>query len=269
MCDTVNFDVARTFARVARDLTDQPDAASVAQRIVSIGVNVTGSSSVALFRFAADHVPAVLATSDDVISTVDRRATRSTGEGPLAQAGTARVAVFSDDLSTETRWPGYRAPILQLTAVRAVLAVPLRAGGSDCGVLMFYADQAGYFTDELRQLAAVLAEHAAVALVYAAARDQAEHFTLALRSNREIGAAVGILIERHKITEADAFEMLRARSQHLNIKLHLVALALTSEGELPAMPAAATPEGQAVSVLTDSAEHRRATRAMSRPRLAS
>jgi AmiR/NasT family two-component response regulator len=66
-----------------------------------------------------------------------------------------------------------------------------------------------------------------------AADSKAEHLQLALNRSRDIGAAVGILMAQHKVQQADAFDLLRRTSQDQNRKLHEVALAVVSTGELP------------------------------------
>ncbi|WP_246080451.1 ANTAR domain-containing protein [Modestobacter altitudinis] len=54
----------------------------------------------------------------------------------------------------------------------------------------------------------------------------------ALSLSRQIGMALGILIERHKITEAEAFRLLVAASQRENVKLRHVAGRLVLTGSL-------------------------------------
>ncbi|WP_404389091.1 ATP-binding protein [Humibacillus xanthopallidus] len=56
----------------------------------------------------------------------------------------------------------------------------------------------------------------------------------AIESHRLIGQAVGILIERHRTTPAEAFEMLRQASLHRNIKLREIATRVVESGEDPA-----------------------------------
>ncbi len=56
----------------------------------------------------------------------------------------------------------------------------------------------------------------------------------AIESHRLIGQAVGILIERHRTTPAEAFEMLRQASLHRNIKLREIATRVIESGEDPA-----------------------------------
>ncbi len=66
-----------------------------------------------------------------------------------------------------------------------------------------------------------------------AADAKVEHLQLALDHSRDIGAAVGILMARHKLQQADAFELLRRTSQDQNRKVYELALELVSTGELP------------------------------------
>ena len=55
-----------------------------------------------------------------------------------------------------------------------------------------------------------------------------------LTASREIiGEAMGILMERERITAPQAFDILRRASQHLNIKLREVAQNLVETGEEP------------------------------------
>jgi hypothetical protein len=65
----------------------------------------------------------------------------------------------------------------------------------------------------------------------AAATAHAEQLQRALVSNRRIGMAMGILMERHRFTEEQAFEQLRDLSQRGNIKLRDVAEQLIYTGD--------------------------------------
>ena len=55
----------------------------------------------------------------------------------------------------------------------------------------------------------------------------------AVDSNRLVGQAMGILIERHRITSDEAFEMLRRTSQDHNVKLREVARRVIETGAEP------------------------------------
>src|SRR3954447_23119650 len=63
--------------------------------------------------------------------------------------------------------------------------------------------------------------------------NRAEQLDHALVSNREIGMAMGVLMDQERMTQEQAFAVLRGASQHLNRKLHDVAAELVEAGRLP------------------------------------
>lgn len=65
------------------------------------------------------------------------------------------------------------------------------------------------------------------------ARRQVAHLEQALVTSRLIGTAIGILVERHKVTADTAFAMLVSASQNTNRKLRDLAEGLVHSGELP------------------------------------
>jgi AmiR/NasT family two-component response regulator len=56
----------------------------------------------------------------------------------------------------------------------------------------------------------------------------------ALRTNRRIGIAIGIVMSQHRCTDLEAFETLRQLSQHRNRKLRELAEEVIYTGALPA-----------------------------------
>lgn len=79
----------------------------------------------------------------------------------------------------------------------------------------------------------VFASHAAIAL---AGAQQEQRLRTALDSRELIGQAQGILMERHKLTGAQAFTALTRVSSHTNRKLVEIAEELVSTGEMPRVP---------------------------------
>jgi AmiR/NasT family two-component response regulator len=59
------------------------------------------------------------------------------------------------------------------------------------------------------------------------------HLEIALRTNRRIGIAIGIVMSRYSQTEDQAFDSLRMISQHRNRKLRDVADDVIYTGALP------------------------------------
>lgn len=65
------------------------------------------------------------------------------------------------------------------------------------------------------------------------ALQQIRHLERALETNRDIGAAVGIVMSTCKLTKDEAFDALRRVSQQHNRKLSLVAEQVLLTGVLP------------------------------------
>jgi signal transduction histidine kinase/DNA-binding response OmpR family regulator len=122
-----------------------------------------------------------------------------------------------------------RLPIIVLTARAGPEseAEGLEAGADDYIVKPF----------EPVELLARTRVHLELSRLRTYALDQAERraasLEVALTTNRQIGAAIGILMHQHKITESQGFELLRDISQRTNRKLRDVADELVFTGALP------------------------------------
>jgi hypothetical protein len=62
---------------------------------------------------------------------------------------------------------------------------------------------------------------------------RADNLMLALESSRVIGTAMGVVMERRRVTSADAFEVLRRVSMNRNRKLREVARDVVDTGVIP------------------------------------
>jgi signal transduction histidine kinase/DNA-binding response OmpR family regulator len=65
------------------------------------------------------------------------------------------------------------------------------------------------------------------------AQDEAANLRVALSSNRQIGAALGIIMQRYRIDNDESFTLLRSISQRLNRKLRDIADDVIRTGDLP------------------------------------
>jgi hypothetical protein len=127
------------------------------------------------------------------------------------------------------------ARLIEETSYRSVLS--FRLIGGNPAALHLFAERAGAFTDADIDLATVLAAHASSLLALYEAEDHAANLETALESNRDIGAAVGVLMAHHQVTQQDAFTLLRVASQSLHRKLRDVATEVVETGALPPPPA--------------------------------
>jgi hypothetical protein len=98
--------------------------------------------------------------------------------------------------------------------------------------LNLYSTRPDAFDDDAQTIATVLATHSAMALIAASARERVTNLQRALVSNRRIGMAMGVLMSSHKVTEGDAFTLLRIASQNSNRKLNDVADEVITTGAL-------------------------------------
>jgi GAF domain-containing protein len=152
-------------------------------------------------------------------------------EGPCVEATrTAGLGVtFCADLNGGSEYPRFGRAAAAL-GVNSVLAVGLFPHGGDTprmGALNIYSFEPGGLDERDRDIALVLAAHVSTALASTMAVTAAELEVAQLRqalSTRDvIGQAKGILMERRKISAAEAFDVLRQASQSLNVKLTQVA----------------------------------------------
>jgi len=112
--------------------------------------------------------------------------------------------------------------------VESILSFRLFAEEDTMGSLNLYSTKPAAFGDEARELGAVFAAHAAVALSGARKEEQLHE---ALQSRDVIGQAKGLLMARQNVTSDEAFDMLRKASQRLNVKLTAIATQVVSAPE--------------------------------------
>ncbi|MEP7089793.1 MAG: GAF and ANTAR domain-containing protein [Nocardioidaceae bacterium] len=163
-----------------------------------------------------------IASSDDVGSTVDAYE-RELGEGPCLDAIIDESVFHDADLTDGSPWPRLTERVLAQTPVRSMAGFRLRAGDGKAGALNLFSDTPGGLTERAVDQGIVLAAFVTVALVAAHERHAARTLRDGLASNREIGKAMGLMMAFHKVSDEEAFAMLRKASQDMNLKLVEVA----------------------------------------------
>ncbi|MGH3499895.1 MAG: ANTAR domain-containing protein [Nocardioidaceae bacterium] len=151
------------------------------------------------------------------------------GEGPCHDVLWDHHTSTVEDMAGETRWPNY-SPQAAALGIGSVLAFQLSTAENTLGALNLYSTRAHAFDEPSHEVGVVFAAHAAVGLGWARTEAQLHE---AIESRQVIGEALGILIERKRITSTEAFEMLSQASQDFNIKLHEVAAKVVETGEEP------------------------------------
>ncbi|MBL7258715.1 GAF and ANTAR domain-containing protein [Paractinoplanes lichenicola] len=228
-------DLARDFVALNQYLNAGGERGAALRRLVDLAVTaVPGCRWSAVTLWREQRHPRTLAVTGEVAQKVDQ-IQYDLGEGPCLTAAADDQPVHSPDLDEEERWPRFREATRAATAVRGVLSFHL-SDGPDRTALNLYTDQPAAFTAEAITLASLFAAHARVLLLHADSAEKAAQLSGALTTSRQIGAAVGILMNVHKVTADQAFDLLRTTSQQLNRKLNAVAEDVTQTGTLPRKP---------------------------------
>jgi GAF domain-containing protein len=158
--------------------------------------------------------------------------------GPCLHAARTGELTEIGDTRTDSRWPDYMPRAAEHGALSS-LSVPLAMDQDEqvTGALNIYARDPHAFDEDSRTAATKFAPYAAVAAgnlhAYRSAVDRADNLQIALETRGVIDQAKGILMDRHKLTADQAFQVLAQMSMRANRKLHAVADDLVRTGELP------------------------------------
>lgn len=148
------------------------------------------------------------------------------GEGPCLQCSIDGQIIEIVEMGGEGRWPRFCAHAVE-RGVHSSLSFPLAVRGETLGALNLYANRPRAFTAVDREIGSMFAAQAAVAVAnsqsYAASVKLARELHQALESRAVIDQALGVLMARDGCSPAEAFSVLRVRSQHENRKLWVVA----------------------------------------------
>jgi hypothetical protein len=177
--------------------------------------------------------PAVTFAATQQLATDADSLQYGTRQGPCLDALGAFELIEVADLAMDRRWPSFTRMIADRLPLRSMLSVPVTTADGSSQSLNLYGDQPRAFSAGHYPAAYLAASAAGLALTALRERDRAEHLRTALDTNRQIGAAMGILMARHRCSYDNAFTALRVASQHLHRKLRDVADEVVFTGVLP------------------------------------
>ncbi len=153
------------------------------------------------------------------------------GEGPSVDAVDGKP-IRSDHLPTDPRWPQLAAQLAQ-TDVRSALAVPLYAGQIPHAAVVWISDRTAAFDEHDATAGNRFAVRAGLGLQRVLLTEQ---LRTAIRSQQQFGQAIGMLMGRYRISQEQAFVVLRAISQRTGSRVRDVAAQVSETGELPDVP---------------------------------
>lgn len=209
------------------------DGRSPLDRLVDISVQqVPGARWVSVTMLRGGCF-STAASTDEAATTADRLQ-YDIGEGPCVDAVLEDPLYLTDDVATDPRWVRWGRRAAAEVGVRSVLALRLNLHGQPDVIagLNIYSGDLGAYDDSAVGMGLVLATHASSVVGEMLANDRAHNLMQALESNRDIGVAMGVLMQRHGFTREQAFDVLRVASQDSNRKLADIAAEVAHTGTL-------------------------------------
>ena len=220
---------------LVRSLAGELTLEGAMHRLADYAVNHIGVADAAGLTVPSVAGPVTRAATASLADTVD--ALQYALGGPCVTALLEPDPVqYADDLSADVRWPEFAAAAVQQTPVRSVLSCRLDVARQPAiASLNLYSTRPRAFGPREVRETTDLAGEAAIALAYLTERQTRLELDSALCSNRRIGAALGVLMARHRLTHDQAFRRLRVASQHTNRKMRDLADDVLDVGDLPAI----------------------------------
>jgi ANTAR domain/GAF domain len=229
-------ELAGLFDDIGRRLSAPRDGTAVMELLVSLAVDQVPAAEYAGITVGGGDAKRfrTVAASDELVRRVDD-IQYELGNGPCVDALVKGTVFHAANLRTDTRWPEFGPRAVEQTGIVSMfsLRLYLEYDVRTIAGLNLYNRQPDAFDDLDTTIALLLATHGALALGMATAHTKAVHLEQALKTSRDIGIAMGILMDRHKVTRDQAFDLLRITSQHTHRNLADLAGQVADTGELP------------------------------------
>ncbi|MEA5367141.1 ANTAR domain-containing protein [Amycolatopsis sp., V23-08] len=219
--------VAQPFEMLTRALLGTRTVGGALQHVVdATAVAIPAAAVVSVTLRSSEGEVFTPVHTDGAAADLDR-VQYATGRGPCLDSADPRGPAYaaSHDLEAERRWPEFAAAAAAAgyRAVHSTEVLPGAGPGRSTGALNIYFIDPYTLDDTDRHTALLLATHAALALAHARSTELADlndiRLHQAIDTRDVIGQAKGILMHRQGITADEAFALLRATSQNLNVKL--------------------------------------------------
>lgn len=192
-----------------------------------VAATTMGDETSCGITLSRDGRPITVASSDERASRLDE-IQYGHGDGPCLHSMRSGEVVEMADVVSDERWNEYRVSAMADGAMSS-LSMPL-TNQSTKGAMNLYSTEPHHFGDRERALAQQLSEEASRAVGLAVRL--AEHTELnanlqaALASRSVIDQAIGIVMSQNRCGADEGFDILRAASNHRNVKLRIIAAGL-------------------------------------------
>lgn len=219
MAQVEGHDIAHRMAELARTTAAPRSVEQVLEDVTSTARElIPGADTVGVLLVGKGGTFESLAGTSDLPNTLDEFQMKY-GEGPCLAAALGETVLRTDDFRTEQRWPRYAAASVE-QGILSGLSIKLYTAERTAGALNMFGTKPNAFDAEDETIGAILAAHAAAALL---ASREGEQLKSAMSTRDRIGQAKGIIMERYGVDDVRAFEMLKQLSQDSNTRLAEIA----------------------------------------------
>jgi hypothetical protein len=210
-----NHELARRMAELARLAAGPRSVEQVLSDVTAAALElIPGTDTAGVLLIGRGGKFETLAGTSDLPHQLDDLQIKY-NEGPCVEAAVDELIVRTDDFRTERRWPRYSPAVAEI-GVLSGLSFKLYTSTQTAGALNLFGFKPNAFDAQAETIGAVLAAHAAAAIL---ASRRGEQLESALSTRDRIGQAKGIIMERYNVDDVRAFDMLRRLSQESNTKL--------------------------------------------------
>lgn len=232
-------ELAEVFTDVGRQLTDKPDRDGALQRLSEIAVERVPAAEYAGITAGRNGKMSTIAATAELVQCTDN-IQYELGSGPCVDAILENTTFNAADLRTDGRWPEFGRRAVEATGIVSMLSFRLFFETDDGLIagLNLYSHQPKAFDETSETMGVLLATHGALALANASARQKNSNLENALKTSRDIGIAIGVLMALHKVTRDQAFNLLVIASQRGHRKVADLAYDVADTGALPTLPSA-------------------------------
>jgi GAF domain-containing protein len=215
MTSPQNYDLAQRMAELARAVAAPRSMEDVLSDVTAAAKElIPGTDTAGVLLIAKGGRFETLAATSDLPHQLDELQVKYK-EGPCVDAALDELIARTDDFRDDHRWPRYSPAVVEI-GVLSGLSFKLYTSDRTAGALNLFSFKPSAFDAEAETIGAVLAAHAAAAIL---ASRQEQQLESALSTRDRIGQAKGIIMERYGVDDVRAFEMLRRLSQDSNTKL--------------------------------------------------
>ena len=195
-----------------------------------------GNPETSVLLLVKDKPTTVVSTGQLATDLDERQYER--GHGPCLHAARTGELTEITDTRTDGRWPDYTLRAAERGNLSSLsIPLPIDEDEQVSGALNIYAREPDAFDEDARAAATGFGPYAAIAVAnmhaYESARSMADNLRVALETRAVIDQAKGILMERHKLTADQAFQVLSRVSMNSNRKVRDIAGHLVHTGDFP------------------------------------